>query len=166
MKLKGAKYADRDIPEEIFQEIFLRFREDNFKKLRSFRAKNGCSLASWIRQVTVNFTIDYLRKKKTLVSLDEEGEDGRSLKDKLPADSEPVPDKLISAERAGPLVDCIEMLDIDDKYFLEMHFNRGLSLEALKDIFKLACGAVDMRKKRLLERLRGCFKSKGFELDL
>ena len=71
-------FAQNHLP-DIFQEIFASLLKDNCKKLRSFQARNGCSLPSWLRQVTVNFTIDYIRKLKPLVSIDEETDDGFSL---------------------------------------------------------------------------------------
>ena len=62
------------------------------------------------------------------------------------------------------LEDCISRLDSDDRYFLELYLNRGFSLEELKGILRAARGAVDMRKSRIIERLRDCFRRKGFVL--
>jgi len=165
LKLKGANQFKQDNINDLFQEIFLSLVKDNFKKLKSFKAKNGCSLASWLRQVTVNFTIDYIRKFKAIVSLDEENEEGFSLKDVLADDVTPVTDTLATEERLVHLKDCIDRLDADDKYFLELHINRGLELEELKGILRVSRGAIDMRKGRLIERLKECFRSKGFQLD-
>ena len=46
--------ATEENTDDIFQEIIVVLSRDNFKKLKTFKAKNGCSLASWLRQVTVN----------------------------------------------------------------------------------------------------------------
>jgi len=151
--------------QDIFQEIFASLIKDNFKKLSSFKAKNGCSLASWLRQVTVNFTIDYIRKLKPLVSIDEETDGDFSLIDILPSNSPSAADTLRQEEKLVHLKDCIDKLDIDDKYFLELHIHRGLDLEKLKAYFKISRPAIDMRKFRIIERLRECFKSKGFVLS-
>jgi RNA polymerase sigma factor (sigma-70 family) len=164
LKVKGSIIAQENI-DDLFQEIFLSLVKDNFKKLRSFRAQNSCSLASWLRQVVVNSTIDYMRKLKTTVSLDEESDDELTLKDVLADNSSPVTDSLSQKERLTQLKNCIKELDSDDKYFLELHINRGLSLEELKEIFKLSRGAIDMCKSRIIERLKRCFRSQGFTLD-
>lgn len=161
---KGYAFVQAHI-QDIFQELFCSLIKDNFKKLRSFKAKNGCSLASWLRLVTINFTIDYLRKIKPAVSIDEELDDEFSLKDILSNDSTSPPDALSLEERLSALKGCIKKLDTDDKYFLELHINQGLSLKVLKGIFRVSRGVVDMRKSRILERLRDCFRSKGFKLD-
>jgi RNA polymerase sigma factor (sigma-70 family) len=165
LKVKGANSFNQDNINDLFQEIFLSLTKDNFKKLRSYRARNGCSLASWLRQVVINFTIDYIRKFKPLVSIDEETDDGFSLKEILRSDSASVTDKLSHEERLIHLKDCIERLDNDDRYFLELYINKGLDLEALMGVFKISRGAVDMRKSRVIDRLRDCFKHKDFELD-
>ena len=60
LKTKGLTLAQENI-EELFQEIFFSLIKDDFKKLKSFKGLNGCSFASWLRQVTVNFSIDYIR---------------------------------------------------------------------------------------------------------
>lgn len=166
LEVKGINQLNQDNVNDLFQEIFVSLIKDNFKKLRSFKAKNGCSLATWLRAVAVNFTIDYIRKYSPLVSLDEETDDGFSLKDILADTAGSVTNKLCDEERIAHLKDCIQELDNDDKYFLELYINRGLGLEELKDIFRLSRPAIDMRKSRIINRLRECFKSKGFMLDL
>lgn len=164
LKIKGFYFAEENIS-DLFQEIFLTLAQDNFKKLRSFKAKNRCSFASWLRQVTVNFTIDYLRKLKPAVSLDEESDDGFSLKEILVDDSLSATDTLNANERWEQLKDCIDWLDKADKYFLELHINRNLTLEELRRHFRISRGAIDMRKRRIIKRLKECFQSKGFQLD-
>jgi RNA polymerase sigma factor (sigma-70 family) len=152
--------------QDIFQDFFCFLIKDNFSKLRTFRGKNGCSLASWLRQVTVNFTIDYLRKLKPALSLDAQNGEELSLKDILASESELAPDALTNEERISSLKECIEALTSEDKYFLELHINRGFRPEELKKILKLSRGAVDMKKLRIIDRLRDCFKHKGFVLEI
>lgn len=161
LKTKGLILTQENI-NDIFQNIFLALIKDNFKKLRSFKAKNGCSLASWLRQVVINYTIDYIRKLKPLVSIEEKSDDEFSLKDILTDDSDSHRDTITYEERLQHLKDCIGRLNNDDKYFLELHINRGLSLEELKDFFAISRGAIDMRKSRVIDRLRDCFRSKDF----
>lgn len=157
---------NQDDVRDIFQEILCELIKDDFRKLKSFKGKNGSSLASWLRQVTINFTIDYTRKFKPAVSLEEDNEDGLNLKEILKDSSVRAPDLLTLEEKLNSLKDCIENLEVDDKYFLELTMNRGLSLEELKVHFKISRGAIDMRKSRIIERLKDCFKRKGFRLDL
>lgn len=165
LEIRGPSSPMYDKVNDIFQEIFLSLVKDNFKKLKSFKAKNGCSLASWLRQVTINQTIDYIRKLKPAVSIDAENDDDASLKDILADDCISARDTLSDKERLARLNDCIEQLDNDDKFFVELHINRDLSLEEMKDILRASRGAVDMRKSRIIEKLKDCFRHKGFQLD-
>ncbi len=152
--------------EDIFQEILHSLIKDNYRKLSTYRGKNGCSLASWLRQVTVNYTIDYLRKFKPIASLDARNDEGFSLADTLVDQSPGAAEFLSDRDKRRALTECIDRLDSDEQYFLELFLNRGLTLEEIREHFKIDRGAVDMRKSRILQKLQECFKKKGFfQLD-
>jgi RNA polymerase sigma factor (sigma-70 family) len=152
--------------EDIFQEILHSLIKDNYKKLSTYRGKNGCSLASWLRQVSVNYTIDYLRKLRPLSSLDASNEEGFSLSDTLVDQSPDAMQLLSDRDKRQALAECIDRLDPDEQYFLELFLNQGLTLEEIREHFKIDRGAVDMRKGRILHKLHECFKKKGFfQLD-
>jgi len=106
-----------------------------------------------------------VRKVRPAVSLEEENEDELSLKEILADDAPEVRDTLTREEKLRGLKDCIRALERDDRYFLELHLNRGLTLEGLRRHLGVSRGAIDMRKSRIIQRLRDCFKSKGFQLD-
>lgn len=161
LRVKGYPPA-KEQASDIFQELFSSLIRDNCRKLSSFTAKNGCTLASWLRQVTINFTIDYLRKLKPAVSLDAENEEGLSLKDMLSDGSVHIADSLSEEERADKLKECIDILDEDDKYLLQMNIYSGVRLEDLRRQLGVSRGAIDMQKARIIQRLRDCFRSKGF----
>lgn len=161
IKTKGVSFSQENI-NDLFQEIFLALAGDNFKKLGTFKGKNGCSLASWLRQVTINASIDYIKKLRPEFSIEEENADGLSLKDILSDDSPSASDALLEKERLSNLKNCIARLNTDEKYFLELHIHRGVRLEELRRSFKLSRSGIDMRKSRIIEKLRECFKSKGF----
>ena len=162
LSLHGINPPAQENVNDIFQSVFLSLIKDDFKKLKTYQGKNKCSLASWLRQVTINQTIDYLRKTKTTISLDAENDSGSSLQDILVDNSVAAPEIAIHQEKFLGLEDCISRLESDDKYFLELHLNRGLNLEELKSILRIARGAVDMLKSRIIEKLRDCFRKKGF----
>ncbi len=164
LKIKGHTFPQDNV-NDIFQEIFVSLVKDNFKKLSTFKARNKASLASWLRQVTVNFTIDYIRKLKPGVSIDEEDESGFSLAEILASDSPSAADALSLEEKITRLKECIKRLELEDKYFLELHMHRGVRAEELKAHFRISRAAVDMRKFRIVEKLRECFKSKFKALD-
>lgn len=148
--------------DDIFQGFFAFLIEDDCRRLKSFQARNGCTLATWIRQLTINFTRDYLRRIKTNISIDVESEDGCTLKDMLVDNTLPVTDLLHSKERLKVLDYCIELLNRDDKFFLELNLNQGLRLEDLREFLNISRGAIDMRKARIINKLKDCFRDRGF----
>ncbi len=161
LKIKGRSFTEDHI-NDIFQDIFHSLVKDDFKKLRSFKGKNGCSLASWLRHVTVNHTLSSLRKGRFLVSLEEENEEGLDQKSLLADASPSVVEKLTNKESLLALEDCLQKLEADDKYFLELHWRQEVGLEELQGMLGISRGAMDMQKHRILEKLRDCFKVKGF----
>ena len=165
-KIKGISIPS-DIVDELFQEIFLSLIKDDFQKLRQFKGKNNASLASWLRIITINFCLDYLKKEtKPSLSLEEDlDSEGFSLKDIL-ADRRILADGLLNdQERLQFLSECIDSLSSQDKYFLEMHIYQGINLGDLQVSLGISRSAVDMRKSRLIQKLRDCFKDKGFRLE-
>lgn len=165
-KIKGESIP-LDVVNELFQEIFLSLIKDDFQKLRQFKGKNNASLASWLRIITINFCLDYLKKeKKPSLSLEEDlDSEGFSLKDIL-ADRRILADELLNdQERLQFLSECIDSLSSQDKYFLEMHIYQGINLGDLQVNLGISRSAVDMRKSRLIQRLKDCFKDKGFRLE-
>ena len=165
LSVKGCTLTAEQV-EDVFQEIFYSLIKDNYKKLTTYQGRNGCSLASWLRQVTINFTIDYLRKLKPMFSIDVEIEDGLSLKDILRDSSADVIDFLSDQDRRKTLRDCVNLLEPAEQYFMELFLNQGLNLEQIREYLKINRGAVDMRKSRIFQKLQDCFKTKGFKLDL
>lgn len=165
LNTKGCKFS-QDQVNDIFQEIFCSLIDDDCRKLRSFKARNGCSLASWLRQVTINSTIDYVRRIKPAISIEQERDDVQSLKETLAEGSALINEVLSDKEKLDQLKDCIEQLANGDKYFLELNINQGIRPDELTRVFNLSRAAIDMRKSRIVLRLKECFKSKGFMLDL
>jgi len=163
LKLKGISHLNPENINDLFQEIFFSLVKDDFKKLRSYKARNGCSFASWLRQVVINSSIDYLRRNNVVMaSLDAEDDEGLKIKDILMDDKASVREILADKDMFEHLKECIEDLDTDDKYFLELYVNQAMDLKELKNILKISRGAADMRRIRIINRLKDCFRAKGF----
>ncbi|MDD4941833.1 MAG: sigma-70 family RNA polymerase sigma factor [Candidatus Omnitrophica bacterium] len=160
VNLHGLSRSDPLI-DDIFQGLLHSLIDDDCRRLRSFKGLHGCSFASWLRLVTINYTLGALRRLRPMAALDEE-HDGRSLKDDL-VDAGALPDEsAIYREHAVHLKECIKRLDSDDKLFVQLVVAKRMSLEAVRQLLRISRSAVDMRKSRLIERLRECFRSKGF----
>jgi RNA polymerase sigma factor (sigma-70 family) len=164
VRIKGHVF-DPSVIEEIFNEIISRLIQNNFKKLKTYQGKNNATLASWLRQLTINYCLSYLRKNRPeMVPIDESKDGDLPLSEMIPYRGLTASEELLKKEKAESLTDCIQKLDLDEKFFLELNIKRGLSLEELKDFFQVPRGTIDMRRSRIIDRLRDCFKEKGFEL--
>ncbi|MFZ2384998.1 MAG: sigma-70 family RNA polymerase sigma factor [Candidatus Omnitrophota bacterium] len=160
LKARGAVPAPDVNPQDILQEIFLSLVKDDFRKLRTFQGRNGCSLASWLRQVALNACIDRLRKAHPVYPMEDSSkEEYREVSGNAVADAA---GSVQESERADHLKSCIDRLGLDDKYFIELYVGRGLRLVHLQKLLRSSRGAVDMRKARVVRKLRDCFRSKGY----
>ncbi len=165
LKLKGLKQGQSVNISDIYQEIFALLIKDDFKKLTTYKGKNGCSFASWLRPVVANHTIDHMRRIKPAISIDAPLEDDFSLKDMLVSNAQSHRDHLDYSYKLNELSECVERLDMDEQYFIELHINQEIRLDKLKDFFKITRGAIDMRKSRIMDKLKDCFMTKGILLD-
>ena len=157
-KLKGMILRTGEA-DDLCHEIFLRLADNDFEKLKTYKAKNGCKFATWLRQVTVNYVISYLRKTKQLRSLDEETSDGVSLHELLPSDLRSIHEDLTENELFVELKDCIGRLDADDVKLIELIYYQDATIKELEKIFRLERPVLDMRKSRATSKLRQCLKS-------
>jgi len=166
LKYKGITYLSEETIRDIFQEIIFSLVKDDFKKLKSFTAKNGSSFASWLRQVVVNYTLDYLRRPKITTIPLREPNDADNHQNVIYDDSSSITEMAINKERLEHLKDCIRQLGQNEKYLMELHIYRGVRLDRLRKHLRLTRGAIYMQKARIIRKLRNCFKSKGFAFNL
>jgi len=152
LKTKNASYTRPDL-EDLHNNVFLRLFEDRCKKLRQYKGKNGCSLHSWLRIVTVRIVIDHLRKEASSplgwwkADLPFETFAPRA------KDSEPWIHmdraKLKSLVQAG-----MKELMPRDRLFLKLHFMGDLSIREVADIMNLSEASAHSLKHRAIKRLR------------
>ena len=140
--------------EDAFQDFFIYIRKNNCKKLRTFQGRNGCTLASWLRQVVIHFSLDYIRGFRGHLSLDQAYNGEGNIKDTIFDQSGSIRDKMIKQERITRLKKCIQALDRDQRLFLELHLNKGVAVDKLAKLFRVSRGALDMRKARIIGVLR------------
>ena len=161
----GVVFTPEDA-QDLCHEIFLLLAENDFAKLKTFQARNGCRLATWLRQVTVNYVISYLRKSKPLLSLDEENSTGSSLHEFLQSNLKSARQNLVDDELFLELKDCMLKLNPDELRLMELAYYQQATSRELELIFRLKRSALDMRKSRATAKLRDCMQGKGFMLDL
>ena len=151
--VKHVRFNKQDL-EDFHNTVFLRLFEHGCKKLKQYRGKNGCSLATWIRLITVRTVLDHLRKKgvdsiarrDTQIPLDEvyglKGDECDGL------------DLLERAEKEQLLREGMQNLPPRDRLFMKLHFDQGLSVAEVAAAMQVSVENVYTIKHRAIQRLK------------
>ena len=140
--------------EDLHNTVFLQLFENRCKKLKQYEGRNGCSLASWIRIVTVRIVLNQLRKKGPDAMTQQVKniplEDLPELKMEV---AEPGAD-MEKAEQNRLLRDGIRNLSPRDRLFMKLHIDKGLPIEEVAEIMRLSIINAYSVKHRAIQRLK------------
>ncbi len=142
---------------DLHNELFMALLEDDRRRLRAYTGRNGCTVRSWVRIITVRRTLDALRRRRGHLSLDEtRDDDGPGMA--APADPSPDPlERLLARDdeaRGERLERLASSLSPSDRLLLELIYVKKLPAETIAATFRTTRGAVYTRKTRLIQRLR------------
>lgn len=139
--------------DDLHQDIFCSLMANGYTKLSQFKGKNGCSLASWLRVITVRRAFDDLRKTRAARPVLEHSDsvENRILDSKDEPDAE---EDLIRSEERAILAEAIGQLHPRHQLFVELFYRRGLSIEEISRIMRLAPNGVYQLHHRVKEKLR------------
>ena len=151
-KSKDALLSLQD-KEDLHSTVFVLLLEHGCRKLRQFRGKNGCTLASWIRMITVRAVLDHLRRGRDalaqpdrVIALDMIGE---------PVQPEPgALSHLIADEQKRLIAESLQTLSPRDRLMIRMHCLEGCSLSHMAEVLRLSDANVHSVKHRAVERLK------------
>ncbi len=142
---------DKEDAYDVAQEVFIKL----YRKIGSFTG--AASLDTWIHRVTVNASLDALRKRGRRVQtvpLAVEGEDAQTVE--LPiADDSAAPEKVVlQNERRRMLLDAIERLSPKYRSVLVLREFEDLDYEQIASALDISVGTVKSRLNRAREKLR------------
>jgi RNA polymerase sigma factor (sigma-70 family) len=153
LRIKNIPFNPEDI-EDLHNTVFLLLFEDQCKKLRQFKGKNGCSLSTWIRIIAVRIVLNQIRKKG-LDSL--AGQRKQISFDDIPelsmADST-VLTELERADKLQSLEDGVKMLPARDRLFFLLHYENGYTIKEVAKTMKLSLNNAYTIKHRAIQRLK------------
>ena len=160
LAMRGYKTKNH-LVEELYNEVFVAFLSNEYSKLKSFKWKNGSSLATWIRVVTRNLVLDYIRKAT------KESRILQSANETVFADSkeeliERIIDKktehalllLESEENQALLEKAFKELTNSDKQLVELLYFQNTSHEDAARILNKKVDAIYMQKKRVVLKIK------------
>jgi RNA polymerase sigma-70 factor (ECF subfamily) len=143
---------------DLHNGIFLSFIEKNAHKLRQFDGR--CRLTSWVKVVSVNYTIDRLRKQRRVTSLDDTTGSGPSLIETLESPERSATTSLLRQEEVGTLQDVIAKLGKSERELLDLLFFQERPFPEIAERLGTSLGAVYTRKNRLLNKIKSRFEKK------
>ena len=142
------------LADDLTHDVFLALCGDGGRKLRQFQGRNGCSFAGWLRVVAVRLTIDFLRRERRLLSLDDETPAMNEARRALRSDSPDPEEVLQGSEMLARLEDAMGRLGPKDRLLMEVHVLRGVPLQDVATLLGVSPNAAYVRKSRVLDRLR------------
>ena len=151
-------FANEDL-KDVHNMVFLKLFEHGCRKLKQYRGKNGCSLSTWLRIVTVRTVLNHLRDSgKEPLARDRSR---LSLED-LPELEEDTGDAwtfLERAEQEALVRRGMRVLSPRDRLFIKLHFEEGFSLKEVADTMNLSVANAYTVKHRSVQRLKSCVES-------
>ena len=160
LRARQVRFTEQDL-EDLHNTVFLNLFERKCRKLRQYRGKNGCSLATWIRVVTLRILLNHLRKKgpdaafwqKKRISIDE--------LDHVRAEETDTPALMERAEQESLVQEGLQSLTPRDRLFVKLHFHQGLSVEGVARTMRISIENAYTVKHRAIQRLRAYVASHG-----
>jgi len=150
---KQTSFSRQDL-EDLHNTVFLGLFEQGCAKLKLYQGRNGCSLASWIRIVTLRMVLSHLRKKGIDAPLWEkkktpvEGLSWLQAKDQGPLAL------MESAEQEKLVHEGMESLAPRDRLFMKLHIDQGLPVEEVAEALQISVQNAYVVKHRAMERLK------------
>lgn len=131
------------IAEDIMQETFL----SAFSKLNSFRAE--VTFGAWLKRITINKSIDYLKKKK--IEFDELNENIQ-----MEADDNQI-DEEINKNKARQIIEMIDQLPSGFQIIMKLYLIEGYDHEEISSILGITASTSRSQytraKRKLLQLL-------------
>ena len=153
LKAKQIPFSRQDL-EDLHNTVFLNLFDKRCKKLRQYKGKNGCSVFSWIRLITVRTVIDYIRKAgRDVIVQHKEAFSLDNLPDLIHDGFEPLT-RLEAAEQKYLLLKGLESLMPRDRLFLQLHCLHGISIRKVAKMLQLSENNVYSLKHRAISRLK------------
>ena len=153
LKTRHIPFIRQDL-EDLHNTVFVKLFEKRCKKLRQYKGKNGCSVFSWIRLITIRMVIDYIRlRHRDVIARSETNYTLQNIPDL--SDGQVGPLHLMEkAERAHLLKKAMQALGSRDRLFLKLHCLNGLSISKVAEIIKISENNAYSLKHRAIQRLK------------
>jgi RNA polymerase sigma-70 factor (ECF subfamily) len=152
--LKRVPHTQQDL-EDLHGLVFLHLLDKKCRKLGQYKGTNGCSLASWIRLITIQTVLNHLRMRgMDSFSWGERRSSIEDLHGEMATDGDDVIQKMEKEELMGIIEAEIHRLPVREKLLMRLHFEKGLGHDEIASLMHLSFQNVYTIKHRAIKRLR------------
>jgi RNA polymerase sigma-70 factor (ECF subfamily) len=148
--------ADREVAEEVTQEIFLRV----WRHAGSYDPARG-RVATWVLGFTHHLAIDQVRRRRVQAQPMPTTEDGEPLTAQLPDPSVDVEHEVWGAERRQVLARTLRQLPAPQREVIEHAYYRGLTQVEIAARVGIPLGTVKTRLRLGLRKMREVLQNQG-----
>lgn len=145
-----------EILADLHNDIFVLIIEDECRVLKQFEGRNGCQLAHYLRTVSVRRTVDFLRKIRPTVSLDQDPLDEQGSFTFVPIISQCAEGaaSLIDREQQSLLDQFMAALSDHERELCRMMILDGMTSDEMAHKLGISMDYFYVRKKRLMDKLK------------
>ncbi len=146
--------------EDLAQEVFIKV----YKNIDKFQGKS--SLYTWIYRITTNLCLDYIKKRREIIYIDEKIQYGDGEVDIQLSTNEKLQDELYEEkELKEKLQKSIDKLPDKQKMMIILRDIKGLSYEEISKILEMKLGTVKSQINRARIKLKEILEKDGTYLD-
>ena len=143
-----------DLVQDIFQSIFLHLADNNGKRLLKYTGKHKCTLATWVRMISINYTIDVIRKHASRsFDVDFEEVSEEEFEKTWEGGAKDPDDVLLEKEKSELIEASVSKLSGEEQDFLSLYLS-GLSPSQMAKINKMSVNAVYSQYNRIKVKLK------------
>ena len=150
---------------DIHNSVFLSLIENDYRKLKQYEGRNGCTVASWLMVVTNNFTLNFIKKQKQHIPIEDNTTDNIDVIEKVSSPQQQPDEELSEKEYREVFKELTNELNANDMLFLKLYYEKELPPEEIAEILNLTVSTVYSKKNRIREKLIKIAKKKNLLQD-
>ena len=151
--ITGDNATGRELADSLYAELFGMTTHDGRRRSKLDYYTGRGSLAGWLRSVLARRYIDYYRKERRLVSLDEQMENGAADVAVAPQ-TLTLPDEAHRIRLGACVGTLLAEMESQDRFLLRTYYLDGRSLAEIAKLLGVHESTISRRVKRLGETLR------------
>lgn len=147
----GIRLSGEEI-EDCEQSLWTSLVGDNYRKLRTYKGINGCSLATWLKTCAVRAAINYIKSSAPRPPIVSINEDSRVCTKDVEAG---LIEKLHYQRKLQDLKElCRKWFSKRERMFMELYFVDGIAIDEIAIVMKLSRSTLYVMKHRITRKIK------------